>query len=212
MPLRPDTQIGCCHHMNRLAVALLLLTPSLAFAQSEKADLILIHCQVLSVDAHDSVAQGIAIRRGVILKVGSDNDVQALAAPNAQVIDLKGNTATPGLIDTHAHIADGGVDELYGVKLSDAQSVAEIAARVKAAVLRSQPGDWITGAGWDEGKLAERRYPTAADLDAVAPNNPVWLMHTTGHYGVANSMALKLAHIGAETPDPPAATIDRDAA
>jgi predicted amidohydrolase YtcJ len=196
--------------MNRFAVALLLLAPSLAFAQSEKADLILIHGQVLSVDAHDSVAQAIAIRRGVILKVGSDNDVRALAAPNAQVIDLKGNTATPGLIDTHAHIADGGVDELYGVKLSDAQSVAEIAARVKAAVLKTQPGDWITGAGWDEGKLAERRYPTAADLDAVAPNNPVWLMHTTGHYGVANSVAMKLAGITAATLDPPASTIDRD--
>ncbi len=115
--------------MNRLAVAVLLLTPSLSFGQSEKADLILVHGQVLSVDAHDSVAQAIAIRRGVILKVGSDAEIQTLAAPNAQVIDLKGHTATPGLIDTHAHIAQGGVDELYGVKLSDAQSVTEIAAR-----------------------------------------------------------------------------------
>jgi predicted amidohydrolase YtcJ len=196
--------------MNRFAVALLLLAPALAIAQSEKADLILLHGQVLSVDAHDSVAQAIAVRHGVILKVGSDSEVQALAASNAQVIDLKGRTATPGLIDTHAHIADGGVDELYGVKLSDATSVAEIAARVKVVVLKSHPGDWVTGAGWDEGKLAEHRYPTAADLDAVAPNNPVWLMHTTGHYGVANSAAMKLAGITAATPDPPASTIDRD--
>ena len=67
------------------------------------------------------------------------------------------------------------------------------------------------GAGWDEGKLAERRYLLASDLDKVTPNNPVWLMHTTGHYGVANSYALKLAHITASTPDPPAGTIDRDA-
>jgi predicted amidohydrolase YtcJ len=102
------------------------------------------------------------------------------------------------------------VDELYGVKLSDAKSVAEIAARVKAKVSTSRPGDWITGAGWDEGKLDERRYPTAADLDAVAPNNPVWLMHTTGHYGVANSAAMKLAGITTATQDPPASTIDRD--
>jgi predicted amidohydrolase YtcJ len=196
--------------MSRLALALLLLTSSLAFAESEKADLILVHGQILSVDAHDSVAQAIAVRRGVILKVGSDSEIQALAAPTAQVIDLKGHTATPGLIDTHAHIADGGVDELYGVKLSDVTSVAEMAARVKAVVSRTRPGDWITGAGWDEGKLAEHRYPTAADLDAVAPNNPVWLTHTTGHYGVANSAAMKLAAITAATPDPPASTIDRD--
>jgi predicted amidohydrolase YtcJ len=196
--------------MNRLAVVLLLITPAIVDAQSEKADLILLHGQVLTVDAHDSVAQAIAVRRGVILKVGSDSEVKALAASDAQVIDLKGRTATPGLIDTHAHIADGGVDELYGVKLSDATSVAAIAARVKVVVLKVRPGDWVTGAGWDEGKLAEHRYPTAADLDAVAPNNPVWLMHTTGHYGVANSAAMKLAGITAATPDPPASTIDRD--
>jgi predicted amidohydrolase YtcJ len=195
--------------LHRLAAALLVVTSVPAFAQSEKADLVLVHGHVLSVDAHDTVAQAIAVRRGVILKIGSDAEIQALAAANAQVIDLKGHTATPGLIDTHAHIAAGGVDELYGVKLSDAKSVAEIAARVRAAVLLTRPGDWIIGAGWDEGKLAERRYPAAADLDAVAPNNPVWLMHTTGHYGVANSAAMKLAGISAATPDPPAGTIDR---
>jgi len=175
-------------------------------------DLILIHGHILTVDAHDSVVQAIAVRGGVIVKVGTDAEIQALATPATRVIDLHGRTATPGLIDTHAHIAEGGVEELYGVKLSDATSVAEIVARVKAKVAAARPGEWITGAGWDEGKLAEHRYVTAQDLDAVAPNNPVWLMHTTGHYGVANSMALKLAHIGAETPDPPAATIDRDAA
>jgi hypothetical protein len=147
----------------------------------------------------------------VILKVGSDAEIQALAAPGAKVIDLKGKTATPGLIDTHAHIAGGGVDELYGVKLSDATSVAEIAARVKAKVPLIKPGEWIIGTGWDEGKLSEHRYPTAADLDSVAPNNPVWLMHTTGHYGVANSLAFQLAKITAATTDPPASTIDRDA-
>ena len=197
--------------MRHFAAVLLLSTPLAAMAQSEQADLILIHGHVLTVDAKDTVAQAIAIRRGVILKTGSDAEVQALAAPNARVIDLKGRTATPGLIDTHAHIADGGVDELFGVELSDAKSVAEIAARVKAKVAVVRPGEWVTGAGWDEGKLAERRYPTAADLDAIAPNNPVWLMHTTGHYGVANSVAMKLAGITAATRDPPASTIDRDA-
>lgn len=193
--------------MIRGVVLSLLLTPLAATAQ---ADLILIHGEVLSVDAHDSVAQAIAVRRGVILKVGSDAEVEALAAPDARVIDLKGHTATPGLIDTHAHIADGGVDDVYGVNLSDATSTAQITARVQAKVPRVSPGDWITGAGWDEGKLAEHRYPTAADLDAVAPDNPVWLMHTTGHYGVANSLAMRLAGVTRSTRDPPAGTIDRD--
>jgi len=201
-------------HRLFISASILLLTlvllPLLAQAQSERADLLLIDGNILTVDAKDSVAQAIAIRHGVILKTGTDAEIQALAAPGAKVIDLHGKTATPGLIDTHAHIAEGGVEELYGVKLSDATSVSEIVSRVKAKVALMKPGEWITGSGWDEGKLAERRYVTAADLDKVAPNNPVWLMHTTGHYGVANSVALKLAGITATTPDPTAGTIDRD--
>jgi hypothetical protein len=176
------------------------------------ADLVLIHGHILTVDANDSVAEAIAVRHGVIVKVGTDAEVLEFAGntPGIRIIDLQGHTATPGLIDTHAHIADGGVEELFGIKLSDAASVAEIVTRVKAKTALVKPGEWITGSGWDEGKLAEHRYVTAADLDAVAPNNPVWLVHTTGHYGVANSRALKLAHITARTADPIAGTIDRD--
>ncbi|HXY07189.1 MAG TPA: amidohydrolase [Terriglobales bacterium] len=177
------------------------------------ADLVLIHGHILTVDATDSVAQAIAVSHGVIVKVGTDAEVLDFAgsAPGTRIIDLHGHTATPGLIDTHAHIADGGVEELYGIKLSDATSIAEIVARVKAKIALVKSGEWVTGSGWDEGKLAEHRYVTAADLDAVAPNNPVWLIHTTGHYGVANSFALKLAHITAGTTDPTAGTIDHDA-
>lgn len=191
--------------------SVLLLTQILA-AQGPAADMVLLHGHILTMDAHDSIAQAIAIRHGVIVKVGTDAEVLQFAgkAPGMRVIDLRGRAATPGLIDTHAHIAEGGVAELYGVKLADAASIAEIAARVKARVAQAKPGEWVTGSGWDEGKLAEHRYVTAADLDAVSPNNPVWLLHTTGHYGVANSLALKLAHITAATADPKAGTIDRD--
>jgi hypothetical protein len=196
---------------SRIALSILSISAITLTAQAPTPDLILIHGHILTVDAKDSVAQAIAIRHGVIVKAGTDAEIQALATSATKIIDLHGHTATPGLIDTHAHIADGGVDELYGVSLSDATSVAEIVTRVKAKVALVKPGEWITGSGWDEGKLSEHRYVTAADLDAVAPSNPVWLMHTTGHYGVANSLALKLAKITSATPDPPAGTIDRDA-
>lgn len=183
------------------------------YSQNSSADFVLIHGHILTVDAKDSVAQALAIRQGMIVKVGSDAEILEFAGHShgLRVIDLQGHTATPGLIDTHAHIADGGVNELYRVQLSDAASVADIVSRVKAKIAQVRSGDWVTGAGWDEGKLAEHRYVTAIDLDAVSRNNPVWLVHTTGHYGVANSVALKIAQVSAATADPVAGTIDRDA-
>src|SRR6516164_3124491 len=201
-----------CKLSSAFALLATLLLSRILLAQSSNADLILLHGHILTLDSIDSVAQAIAIRHGIIVKVGTDAEVLEFAGQvsGMHVIDLHGHTATPGLIDTHAHIAEGGVEELYGVKLSDATSVAEIVARIKAKIALLKPGEWVTGSGWDEGKLAERRYVTAADLDTVAPNNPVWLVHTTGHYGVANSVALKLAHISATTADPPRGTIDRD--
>lgn len=180
-------------------------------ARAQTADSILINGKILTVDAKDSVAQAIAIANGKIIAVGTTPDIQRRAGPATRVIDLHGLTATPGLIDTHAHMAEGGVDEMFHVVLSDVSSVDQALAKVREKVASLKPGEWLVGAGWDEGKLAERRYLLASDLDKVAPNNPVWLEHTTGHYGVTNSYGLKLAKITAATKDPTAGTIDRDA-
>jgi predicted amidohydrolase YtcJ len=203
--------IGAC----LAAVVALLASPGIdaAPAQSTRApDLILAHGTILTVDAHDTVAQAIAIREGKVLAVGTDAAVMALSGPRTKFVDLHGRTATPGLIDTHVHVADGGVAEVTAIDLGDATSVAQIVERVRAKAGQLKPGDWVQGHGWDEGKLTEHRYVTAADLDAAAPDNPVWLVHTTGHYGVANSNALRLAKVGADTANPPAGTIDRDRA
>ena len=199
-----------------LAVLLFCLSPSCltqtAAAQSvTKADLVLINGTILTVDAKDSVAEALAIQAGKIIAVGSKQQILALTDTHTQVLDLHGRTATPGLIDTHGHYQDGGVDELYNIELTDARSVAEIVRRVQARVAITKPGEWVLGSGWDEGKLAEDRYVYASDLDKVSPNNPVWLQNVTGHYSAVNSYALRLAHITAESKDPPAGTIDRDA-
>ena len=173
------------------------------------ADLVLVNGTVLTVDATDSVAQAVAIAGGKIVAVGSNDAIRARVGPSTQVVDLRGRTATPGLIDTHIHFSE--VDALFAVELSEAASIADVLAKVREQVAKSKPGEWVRGRGWDEGKFAERRYVTAADLDKVAPNNPVWLVQTTGHYGVANSYALKMSEVTAATPAPPAGTIDKDA-
>jgi predicted amidohydrolase YtcJ len=182
----------------------------MGIARAQAPDLILINGKILTVDAKDSVVEAVAIAQGKIVATGGTAEIRRQAGGGTRVIDLHGLTATPGLIDTHGHFADGGVDEVYHVVLSDVQRVSDALAKIREKVATLKPGEWLVGAGWDEGKLAERRYLLASDLDPITPNNPVWLMHTTGHYGVANSYALKLAHIAASTPDPPAGTIDRD--
>jgi hypothetical protein len=181
-------------------------------AAKQAADLVVYHGKIHTVDEADSTVEAIAVSHGVIIARGTDKQMLALAKPDARRIDFKGRAATPGLIDTHAHVAESGVAVLYHVRLGETRSVADAIKRVKAGIEKLKPGEWLQGDGWDEGKFAEHRYITAAELDAVSPNNPVWLEQTTGHYGVANSLALRQAHIVADTKDPPTGTIDRDAA
>ena len=171
------------------------------------ADLILVNGKVITGDPRDAIAEAVAITGGRIVAVGTSADIKARGGAATQVIDLGGRAVTPGLIDTHVHFSE--VDALFNVDLSDQsiKTMADVLQRVAAQVARTKPGEWIRGRGWDEGKLAERRHITAADLDAVAPNNPVWLTNTTGHYGVGNSYAMKIAELRKGTPDPPAGTI-----
>lgn len=180
-----------------------------AGAMAAPANTVLLHGHIITADAADSIAEALAITGGIIVRIGRDTDIAALVGPKTRVIDLKGRTATPGLIDTHAHILSTGIGELFEIPLGQAVSVADMVAGVAARVAKTPKGEWITGVGWDEGKFADGKYPTAADLDAVSLDNPVWLENTTGHYGVANSAALRLAGITANTATPPAGTIER---
>ena len=203
----------------RVALVALLVAISVSFgtpvqvpAQSpRRADVVLLNGHVITVDANDRIAQAIAIRGEKIIAVGTDAQILRLADSRTQRIDLRGRTVTPGLLDAHNHFAGGGGDRLFVVDVGypAAKSVADIVAAVGGQANKVAAGVWVEGRGWDEGKLAERRLPNAHDLDAVSSQNPVWIQQTTGHYGVANSVALAKAGITKETRDPPNGTIDR---
>lgn len=177
---------------------------------SKPADLVLRHGIVLTVDANDSVAEAVAIRDGRVIAVGTDASVGGMVGPKTRMIDLAGRTVTPGLIDTHAHLLSSGVDESLKVDLTQAASLSELTAKVKARVDITPPGAWVEGFGWNEGILKEHRGPTLAELDAVSGGHPILLENVTHHYAIVNSAALALTHVAAETKDPPGGKIERD--
>jgi len=177
-------------------------------------DLILVNGTVITVDASDRIAEAVAVRGNRISAVGTTAAIESLAGPETRRIDLAGRTVTPGLLDAHAHFSPSDFNRSDGLDLSfpGVKSIVDVKAAVAQESARIGADAWIFGTRWDEGKLAERRVITAGDLDGVAAGHPVWLSQTMGHYGVANSAALKLANIGRDTPDPAGGTIDRDAA
>ena len=182
------------------------LLPGPKIQQPAPADLVLLNGAIITVDPRDAIAEAVAITGGRIAFVGRTAEARKYVGERTRVIDLAGKTATPGLIDTHVHFSEAA-DTL---DLGDARSMADVIEKVRARAATVPTGTWVRGGGWDEGKLKERRYITAADLDKAAPEHPVYLTHTTGHYGVANSLALKLSGVTRETKDPAGGTIDRD--
>lgn len=194
-----------------ILATLALLIPAALAGQQRTADLLLLNGHVITVDAADREAQAVAIAGNRIVAVGTNAEVGRYATPTARRIDLKGRTVTPGLMDAHAHFANGAGDWLFLIDLSypKVKNMADVAAAVRERVATTAKGRWVLGRGWDEGKLAERRLITAKDIDAVSPDHPVSLTNTTGHYLVANSVALRLAGVTKETADPPGGTIDR---
>ncbi|MCY3546434.1 MAG: amidohydrolase [Gemmatimonadetes bacterium] len=181
--------------------------------QAGPADLILAGGPVITLDGESRVAEAVAVRGDRVVAVGTVAEIEALVGPGTEHVDLAGRTVTPGLMDAHVHFASGGANRIYRLDLSypNVENIGDVQRLVAEQAERLGEGEWVRGGGWDEGKLEELRYIQASDLDAVAAEHPVWLSHTMGHYGVANSLALEMAGITADTPDPPGGTIDRDA-
>ena len=151
------------------------------------------------------------MRDGRIAAIGPAAAVRAAAAPGAAVIRLDGATVIPGLIDAHCHVMNVGY-LAAGADCSQpaAPDIAAIQARLRAAAGRTPAGSWVMGSGYVEYKLAERRHPTRADLDAAVPDRPAVIYHTSLHACVLNSAALREAGFADGQPDPPDGAFGRD--
>jgi predicted amidohydrolase YtcJ len=156
----------------------------------------------------------VAIEGDRIVTVGSRADVESHIQAGAQVHDLQGRTLLPGFIDAHGHFPGSGL-RVIGVDLNsppigDTRTIPELLAALKAKADATSAGEWIFGFGYDDTLLAEKRHPTREDLDAASSDHPIFIMHVSGHMLVANSLALELAGIDENTPDPDGGVIVKD--
>jgi predicted amidohydrolase YtcJ len=185
---------------------LLLLAPSAEPVVA--ADLIVHNGKVWTGDAKAPEAQAVAVWRDRIIKVGTDAEVKALAGTNTKLVDLKGGRLVPGFYDSHAHFLSGGLS-LSRVDLKDAKDEEEFGKRLKKFDENTPRGRWIVGGLWDHDRTFAGELPTAAILDKYVKDRPAFIRRYDGHMGLANSAALKLANITADTKDPPGGVIYR---
>ena len=196
-----------------IAIALLLSscgqqdqpsTSSQDASEPVAVDLVLINGKVLTVDENFSVHSTVVVNDGLIVETGDSSLAERYSG--AEEVDLQGKLLMPGFNDSHTHIRGR---PLRYIELGGVTSIVEIQELITAKIAQIGEGEWITGYGWSEDELDEGRRPLRADLDAVAPNNPVIFTRAGGHSAVVNSLALELADVTLDTPQPDGGVIER---
>lgn len=172
------------------------------------ADLVVLDARVWTGDTDRPWAEAVASRGDTIIAVGSNADVEALVGEATTVISVPGSMLVPGFIDSHVHFISSG-SGLASVQLRDAPDPARFSARIGEFARTIEPGEWILHGTWDHemwgGELPRREW-----IDALTPDNPVWVARLDGHMALANSRALELAGVDADTPDVEGGEIVRD--
>ncbi len=204
---------------NRLLLLIVLTALSLvgvSAVTAGPADLILHNGTVITIDSETADGEAVAVRGNRILAVGSNEEVLALAAEHTERIDLAGRVVIPGFIEGHGHFLGLGEARMI-LDLQGARSFAAMVEQVAGAVTEAAPGEWIVGRGWHQERWSDEPgplfdgVPSHHALSAASPDNPVLLVHASGHASFANAAALAIAGIDRETPDPEGGTIVRDA-
>jgi predicted amidohydrolase YtcJ len=194
------------------AIALLVLGATLRIgsASAQPPDLVLVDGKIITVDAASSVHEAVAIRDGKILALGRSTEIRGLAAGSTRVVELGGRTVIPGLIDSHLHAVRAALSFSTEVNWIGARSLGEAMTRLRAAARRRPPGAWlIVAGGWNELQFAERRRPTQAELEAAAPDNPVYVQLGYGWVVMTDEGFAKLG-IATDADLPSGGTLGRD--
>ncbi|MER8700343.1 amidohydrolase [Mesorhizobium sp. M1273] len=175
------------------------------------ADLILHHGLITTLDRSNPTASAVAIKDGKILAVGHDQDIMALAGAGTKIVDLKGKRVLPGLIDNHTHVVRGGLNFNMELRWDGVRSLADAMAMLKRQVDITPPPQWVRViGGFTEHQFAEKRLPTIEELNAVAPDTPVFILHLYDR-ALLNAAALRAVGYTKDTPNPPGGEIARDA-
>jgi predicted amidohydrolase YtcJ len=172
-----------------------------------------LHGRIYTNDPEHPWAEALAVQEDKIRCIGSVSRVTLECGGNAahaETVELGEKFVMPGFNDAHVHLGSAGADML-AVRLNGASTVAELQRRLHEAIAQHKPGEWITGFGWDHTLWPDKKFPNRQQLDQVAPQNPVFFQHVSGHVAVANSLALKLAGITTNTPNPTGGEIEHDA-
>lgn len=176
------------------------------------ADLVLRGGKVATVDAAFSIEQAVAVLDGIIVFVGSDEDVDPFIGPDTRVIELDGRLVTPGMVDAHGHPFNlGNTEEEESFSVRGSASWDEVVERVAARIAEMEPGEWLIGGGWYQDDWEDNTIPEHDSLSAASPDNPVFLYRRGGNSAFVNAKALEIAGIDAGTPDPYGGIIGRKA-
>lgn len=179
-------------------------------ADDASPDLLVVNGTVYTVDDRMPKVEAFAVRHGRFLAVGSNAEIRKLATKDTRVIDAAGLTVVPGFIDAHTHPVYSGIRHLLHVDC-DRRSIAAVKEAIRQRAAKTPDGEWVFGFKFDDTKLSDNRPLTRADLDDAAAKHPVRLGHRGGHTAIYNSLALKLAGITKDTPDPDGGKFGRDA-
>jgi predicted amidohydrolase YtcJ len=174
-------------------------------------DVIFHHGLVTTLDPANPTASALAVTEGKFVAVGGDHEVMGLAGPQTRIVDLKGRRVLPGLTDNHLHIIRGGLNFNMELRWDGVPSLAEAMGMLKRQVAITPPPQWVrVVGGFTEHQFAEKRLPTIEELNAVAPDTPVFILHLYDR-ALLNGAALRAVGYDRDTPNPPGGEITRDA-